>query len=642
MLAIASVPRHHRLDVDPRVSRRSEPGLGQFRHRPQGDEGNYLTVPEPGRIYLPGTTIPAIGTKYVQRQDGLLVPAAVARGPQPLDLIKTYVTYSQLFGYPPYPGYVAEALGAVPRTEFVRGLASLLGAYEKLDASRSDIDRALTAAWFKEPATGIIRGLLREHATLVAPQTLLLLMQLALVGATEQPEPDATAHPIPAMILAVQEGLGGDGHEGESHIFTGDTRSALFRQVVASHHFGSTNDAATTIVHHHQRWSRLGGAHAGDRGAVNLYEAFRDATGIDKDDFTAVGLAIWANCETRDAYPIPASAFDSLKIPNEVIGRSLALVSRSADEFRELILGTPPEYQTEWSFDTLRRYPLLRLDDGSVLVLSKSLLIDRIYGWLPIFDVIEGLTSAGRRKDAKRAERWFRHLCELDVIENVTSLAGSRLYAEKAIQRAFGTAGSNADAAIDYPDAWLVVEVGTRQLSRATVIAPTPDGLETDLKRGIDEKVAQLDATITGLISDESRLTGQQARARRRYMAVLVLTEGFPVNPMTTTAIRERLVAARLLVDPRIGPLHVIDQEELDMAEAIAEEGGASLLELLEQHERSNLAASAFKDWLIVERGRGVGPRRPRRLEEVRQEAWQPAIDRLHDAGASQKDETGS
>ena len=625
--------------MEPRSSRRPEPGLGQFKRRPPGDEGTYIAVPEPGRAYLAGTTIPAIGARYVRRPDGLIVPEAVARGPQPLDLIRTYVTYSELFGYAPPQDYVVEALRAVPRTEFVRGLATLLGAYEQIGASRPAIDRALTDAWFKEPAIGLIRGLLGERATLVAPETLLLLMQFALVGSSEEPDADATPHPLPALILALQEGLGGARDANESNVFTGDTRSALFRQVVAGHHFGSTDDEATTIAHHHQRWSRLSGAHAGDARAVDLNEVFHEATGVEKDDFTAVGLAIWAFCETHDAYPIPATAFASFKLTPEIVRDSLALMSRSADEFRDLIVAIPADLQTEWSFDTLRQYPLLRLDDGSVLVLSKNLLIDRIYGWLPLFDVIGGLKSARRRKDADRAEGWFRHLCELDALENIQSFAGSRLYAEDAIQMAFGTAVRNADAAIEYADAFVVLEIGTRQLSRATVVATTPEGLEADLKRGIDEKAAQLDATITELIADESRLTGRPARTRRRYLAVLVLTEGFPVNPMTSAAIRERLAAGGLLADPRIGPLHVIDQEELDMAEAIAEEGGPSFLELLEEHERSNLGNSSFKDWLILERGAGVGPRRPTRLEAVRKEAWQPAIDRLRESGTGEAEE---
>lgn len=612
------------------MSRRTQPDLSQFKQRPQGDEGSYIAVPEAGRVYLAGTTIPAIGAKFVQRPDGLIVPEAVVRGPQPLDLIRTYVTYSELFGYPPYPDYIVEALGGVRRLEFVRACAVVLAMYEKFGSSRPDIDRQLAEFWFKEKGKAIILGLLSEHATLVAPQALLLLMQFALARSPDELDDEAvTPHALPSLILAVQEGLGSSGDDNESNVFTGDPQSALFRQVVASHHFGSTEDEATTIAHHQRRWVGLPRAHAADAGAVDLYEAFRDATGVDKDDFTTVALALWAHCEVHNAYPIPASAVDSITMPRDVIEQSLSLIALTPDEFRGLVLNTKPEDQTEWSFDTLRQFPLLRLENGDLLVLSKALLIERIYGWLPMFDLIDGLRTAGRKKDADRADKWFRRLCELDALEGIANLAGSRLFGENAIQAAFGTSKSNADAAIEYPDAWVVLEIGTRQLTRATVVATTPEGLEADLKRGIDEKAVQLDATIRALIADEPQLTGQPRRPRRRYGAVLVLTEGFPVNPMTMEAIRVRLAAAGLLTDPRIGSLHILDQEELDMAEAIGEDGGPSLLQLLEEHEGSNLAKSAFKDWLIVERGRGTGPRRPHRLEGAHKEAWQTAVDRL-------------
>jgi hypothetical protein len=615
------------------------PAFARLKDRPEGDEGDYLVISDPALTYLPGTTIPAVGLRFRTRPDGLLIPENVARPPQPIDLIKTYVTWSEAFGFPPPEGYVAEALRGARRDELLRSCAYLLGAYEKFGASRSDIDRRLTDAWLKEPVRGRVLELIGKGGTLCAPQTLLLLIQFALLRPTDEPDEGTTTPQLPALILAIQDGLGG-ADSGEEHVFTGDTHSRLFRLIVASHHFGQSEDPATTVAHHHQRWVRLARAHATDRNAVDLYAAFREATGVDKDDFTTVGLAIWAHCETHDAYPIGAAALDSFRIPRESVDRALSLMSATKAEFRQMLLNLPEEYRTEWSFDRIRQFPLLRLDTGDILVLSKTLLLERIYGWLPIFDLTQGYRDAKRRRDSEKADGWFPHLCELDARESLTAIAGrSRYYGQEQIQGAYGTANPNADAAIEYPDAWVVVEIGTRQMQRATVVAGDPDALEADLKAGIDEKAVQLDRTIKDLIRDESRLTWGSAISRRRYIAVLVLAEGFPVNPMTTTAIKERLAAAGLLTDLRVGPLHVLDQEELDMAEAIAEEGGPSLLELLEGHERSTLAASAFKDWLILDRGRGTGPLRPTRLEQIRAEAWQPAIERLRSEGITEHSE---
>jgi hypothetical protein len=609
----------------------SQAGLETFASRTPGDDGDYLKILKSGAAYFAGTAIEVLLPRFVQRADGLLVPESVTRGPQPSDLIRTFITYSEVVGSAPPTGFLQERLRAVHRLRFVRLCAALLGVYEKPTNERRTIDERLVELWFNERAKGLAMGLLRDHSTLVAPQTLLLLMQSALAHAVDDPEVEAPAEAFPGLILALQEDLGvDDADERENHVFTGDPHSRLFRQIVAGHHFSSSEDVATRIAHHHQRWVRLALRHSTEPGSVDLDHAFEQATGVAKADFTAVGMAIWAFCEVHNAYPIPERALESLRIPRATIDRSLSLMTRTADELRTLILNTPPAFATEWSFDVIRQFPLLRMPNDDLLVLSKDLLVERIFGWLPMFDLVEGLKTAGQKKEAKRANAWFQRLCELDALDGIGRLAGSRLYSADAIQTAFGTADRNADAAIEYADAWVVVEIGTHRLTRQTVVATTPEGLELDLKIGIDDKAAQLDATIRDLILDESRLTGHPARGRRRYVAVLVLTEGFPVNPLTTTAIQERVTKAGIFKDPRIGGLHVIDQEELDMAEAIAEEDGPSLLELLESHERSNLSRSAFKDWLIIERGRGLGPRRPRRLEEVRDEAWRPAVERLH------------
>jgi hypothetical protein len=622
---------------EPRIA----PDLGQFKDRPEGDAGDYLTVSDPSLTYFPGTTIPAIGLRFRERADGLLVPEDASRSPQPIDLIKTYVTFSEAFGFPPPDGYVADGLRGINRDQLIRACAYLLGAYEKFGASRSDIDRRLAESWLKGAAKGRVLDLIRKGSTLCAPQSLLLLIEFALLRPSDEPDAGTTTPQLPALILAIQENLGGDDVSDDDPVFTGDTHSRLFRLIVASHHFGQSEDPATTIAHHHQRWVRLAREYSTEPGAVDLYAAFREATGVEKDDFTTVGLAIWAHCETHDAYPISSAALDSFKIPRQSVDRALSLMSATATQFRQMLVDVPEEYQTEWSFDLLRRFPLLRLDNGDVLVLSKTLLLERIYGWLPIFDLTQGLKDAKRRKDADRAEGWFRHLCELDARESLAAIAGpSRYYGEEAIQAAFGTTTPNSDAAIEYPNGWVVIEISTRQLQRATVVASDPAALEADLNAAIDEKVSQVDQTIKDLIADESRLTEAPAIPRRRYIAVVVLAEGFPVNPMTMTAIKERLAAAGRLADARIGQLHVLDQEELDMAEAIVEEGGASLFQLLEEHEQSSLSISAFKDWLILDRGRGTGPRRPRRLEGVRAEAWQPAIERLQSAGAERDEPT--
>ena len=51
-----------------------------------------------------------------------------------------------------------------------------------------------------------------------------------------------------------------------------------------------------------------------------------------------------------------------------------------------------------------------------------------------------------------------------------------------AIQAAFGTEHPNADAAVEYADAWVVVEIGTHQLKRETTVAGDPEALNREIR----------------------------------------------------------------------------------------------------------------------------------------------------------------
>jgi hypothetical protein len=381
------------------------------------------------------------------------------------------------------------------------------------------------------------------------------------------------------------------------------------------------------------RWKTLPAKRAGDPGRVDLVQLFEEATGVTKDDFTAVGVALWVGAEQRGLYPVPPAFIESLTIGSDRIEAALRMLASPPEGLADGISRLQERF-TRWSFDVLRQYPVMRLADGGYLVLSKRLLLQRILGWLPISDLVEGLKRSARKVDAARAMNWFRSQCETDALTGLANLAGGagpgqRLYGETDIQAAYGTAAPNADAAIEYPGCWIVAEISTRHLTRQTVVGGDPAELEDDLRMGIDDKVTQIGSTIRQLINDESRLTGHPPQSRRRFVPLLVITEGFPVNPMTMTAVAERTAAAQVFDDPRIGPLRILDQEELDIAESIAEDGGPSLLELLERHESSTLANSAFKDWVVLDWGRGTGPRYPNRLEEPHSAALEPVLHRL-------------
>lgn len=630
--------------VKGRQPRPDAPSFEDYLQRQPGEEGNWLFAPDPERRYMPGSTVPLLATGYVQRSSGIFVPEAAARGPAPIDLITTYVTAEEIFDQRLGLEFVRYVLPQVSRGSLLRWCAELLGFYEALGASRKEIDSALVEHWqFREPVANRLRTELRNNRTLVTPQAILLLAQFALVLCPEDAAKDAEVPRFAVLAFAIQDALGQQRDERENpedHTFSGETASTLFREVISNQDFNAWTDEGTLLARHHLHWEKLP-AEARDRpGRVDLAELFDEATGVSKDIFTAVGTAIWAAVEVHRRYPLPISDLGLLKLERTQIEAALNLFAATPDYLAGDITKRAERLQTEWSFDVLRRYPVVRLDGENLLVLSKRLLLQRIFGWVPMFDVISGLRAQGRNADAARADNWFRAMCEIDALTGLRNMmppAGGarRMYEEAEIQAAYGTDAKNADAALDYGSAWVVTEISTRHLTRDSIVAGDAEALARDFQLGIEEKVEQIDTTIRYLIEDESRLTGYPAVPRRRYVGMLIVTEGFPTNPMSRITIRERLKARGLLTEPRIGPLHILDQEELNMAEAVVEQGGPSLLQLLAEHERSNLRGSGFKDWLIVERG--TQPGRPKRIKGPYERAWRPVVSRVQEVMGGQE-----
>jgi hypothetical protein len=273
---------------------------------------------------------------------------------------------------------------------------------------------------------------------------------------------------------------------------------------------------------------------------------------------------------------------------------------------------------------------VVRLHDGRFVALSARLALERVFSVVR-YDVELNLRAAGRDGDADRAMNFWRSMCELDAFDSLATMAPAtgplqRLYREPELQAAFarggkkGATAKSADAAIEYPGAWLVAEVTSSALTRTAAVGGSVAALVADLAK-IEAKARQLQTTMDALRADDTRLTGRLAAGGRRFVPLLVMAEGFPVNAATTTALRAQLAAKGILAAPDIAPLHVIDAEELAMAESLVEQG-TSLLDLLDGHARGNFRAMSLRDYILVERK--ATPGLPKRLQDAYERAWAP------------------
>lgn len=584
----------------------------------------WLFAPRTGLRYAKGTTVPFIAPGYRQAVTGLLLPEQAFRGPEPADLLATYLTGQDVTGSPIPLELVMIGLRLTNRTSVLLACSNLLAAWEEKPI---DVERDVNlAANFRAPFQGRIVEGVRAGRALFSLQAILILAKLALqVCPPSAADSDSRLRSIPVWLLAIQDALERDqGPTEDLDGVVGDPRAiaALIRTSV----LGTRVDFATLMAVFQLRWRDLPEAAIGTPGHVDLEGAFSRATGARLDDFLSVGIALWA-AASQGLGNVLSSRQLSLRLSRERVRGALRLISATPGTLRVAIQVDDRDFGPVWSFDALRRYPIVRLRGGGLLVLSRRLLLERLFGGIR-YDVEWHLRQQGQPRLAERAMGFWQRMCEDDARHSLAAFAPERepfkrLYSETELQAAFGIANQTADIAIDYPDEWIVCEVTTSKLSRKAIVAGSMNALSRDLGRTVDAKAGQLNATIMELQRDESRLTGRPALSRTRFVPVLVMAEGFPVNPITTSVIRERLAKAGLLRGPRIAPLHVIDREELSFVEGLVATG-VSFADLLRRHEQGAFRQMSLRDWLVVEAH--LNSERPKRLDGPFERAWQPVL----------------
>jgi hypothetical protein len=549
-------------------------------------DGKYLAAPTSGRIMVEGATAPLLANHFVLGGSGLYVPERLAAGPAPIDLVQVYITARELFGVTPPLSLALDHLSRISFEEVAQFCAHWLNELHRYGADRRAVDAAYIETHLRGSARLRALALLRDPSrALVAAQGLFVVLKLATVYCGDAVRTGVEPGAIPLILPTVLQHMGAREQQGSS-VITG-LPGSLGREIISNQIFHAQRHPAGDIRRFTRRWIELPTELIENPRVMNMTEAFRDATGVDLADFVLLVLAMWG-CTTDGRLRTGTSYFDSLGWSDERLQGALALFVNDVPHLRAAARDEALEHNLTWAIGTFERFPVMRMQDRSLLVLDPSLLARRVFGLLPLFDVTSALTKNQEKKKRTNFENSYAYLTEAYVHEVLAAaVPSSRLYGEAAIQMAYGTKRKNADAAVDYGDAWVVVEITTSRPQRGTVSGQSDAAVVADLDKLL-AKATQLDATIASIRTDASRLTGARAYPHPRFYPVLIMAEGFPVNPISVTLLRERLAAAGVLQQPDTAQLEVLDLEELEMVESIQISGGGpSLLDLLIGHEAS-------------------------------------------------------
>lgn len=558
----------------------------------------------------------------------------------------------------PDAGFVERQLSGVPRERAVDWCARML-APSAGPGWREHQERE-ARAWFAEggPAAGALDLVLTGRRHLFAPQVLLHLARLALVhGSAADPSGDEplealagyeTAMRTSMLVLAHHAGAERRGRDDRLRrpdgvlVLDGSVVTGLEAEVAANLLANHRPFPASALDRSERRWVEIPREEEGQPGVVDLAGEFLAATGVPLSDLRMVGVTLWAMVMGGSGPRAGPGYLDDLGLGPDRTRRVLGLIGGTTAELaaqEQAVAG--PGLGSVYDTTVFGQRPVVRLANGGLLVVSPHLLIARTLGWLPWWDLTNGLKNSGRagRKRSNHADGYLRHTTQRHAMETIACLAaaGARpgvAYGDDQVQAAFGTGKPNADGAVDWPGAWVVAEVSSRSVTRRTAGAVSGEDLVKDITLGVVEKAAQLDGTIRALRANESLLTGVPVVVPRRFWPVLVTTEGFPVHPVITARVRMMLRDAGLLQEGDVAAVVIVDVEALEAAETVAEQGGPNLPALLAQHAVSDMQAHGFREWLLVTHG---PLRPPSRIMQRWERALEPVL-----AALTRADTTGA
>ncbi len=620
---------------------------------------SYISTIQTDRLSAYGSSVPLIGAMHtVLLPSGLISSVDAQQQKHPFDLATSYIVPAELgIGDLP-PGYAEDELSRVSISDAICSLTYLLSLVFRPDTKRKELDLMIVTRLLKpgvrEKAVELIEN---QDRVFLVPQIVLYTLKMALRTCPERVAAGVSPGNIFAALMANSATLGSEYtnefRKSASSATDGkvvdlgvrmtsgsiDDAANLAMELVANQYFNAATDVSGLLARYQRRWIEMSKEDANLGLGFDLVVEYEKWVGIPFLDLVTVMAGLWGLSVTSTP-PFNVNNFsDSLGWGVTRLEQVLKIIARTPGEFVEALDVEDAEFGDSWSFSTFERFPVLRIAPDLMAVVSPMFALRRAYGWLPLFDMKEGMSLVASKQSGKESretykiasqmEAYFRSNVERYILESLGSMVPvrsplKRLWNGDELRAAFGSKSKLklADAAVEDPDGWIVFEVSSRHLKREVVAAVSPEDLAKDILLGVVEKARQLESTLNQIKLDESKLTGFPAQSRRRYVPVLVISEGFPVNPVMREMISHKLREAGVLQSPEFRPLHVMDVEEIELLEATIERGNGSILGLLQRHERSTLAGSSFRDFLIRE----VNSRsRPTRIAT----SWSTALEPL-------------
>jgi hypothetical protein len=485
---------------------------------------SYLAIPQDSVLRFQGSAVPILSTSMTQRPDGLILPTQTL-GDRVLAMGRRYMTSLELMGRP-IPPEVARVLigGHEPENILTASAVLMAQLYETGDPTDPLVQRHLVESYLAGDLRRRAEGLLAESTwVFLAAQPVLGVINVALMVGTAIVTQTADQAPRDAVIaalgLAAVLGGGPPDDEVDETLFGGIPRSTVV-DLLANQVFNRSINLGTELA----RWQRTRecGAAAYPNPTAIYDQVFFEATGTTPDVLFDVGFTALLKQNEIHTVVISPTLFGQLHHPPDQIDAAIQLLATDVETLGAEVKAEVDAVGFEWAFTALRRFPMLRKENGDLLILNPGFLIERICGSAFHWEVMQELNQRERsggaaQKVAKRLRGGFGgftgHVAEEYIADRLSGIAGHNdglakvLWREGELQPLW-PGESCCDILIDGGTSWIpmeIVRLGMTVSFGPTVMAwsgPTP-----------------LD--MTGLLRAGSTGGGAQALLSRRWPVAL-------------------------------------------------------------------------------------------------------------------------
>lgn len=604
-------------------------------HEPDELRGYLMTPSDIPRAEGSGAAFIS-GGRAATTASGLIIPGSTV--PAPTDYVGVYVTLEE------YTGSNLEASGWTLE-DIIDALTTLYHPREQLILSLALLNRLTTKGkktldeiagyyipWLSRELAERLRGLLAgeqgRRRALLARQPILATMRHVIVHGEDQgpdppPKKPLDVHAI-MLSHAVSTTLAGD--DADERTLEGYSGS-LVMELLRVGLLYQSDDIFAAVDRFTRLWLEYGEKLERVYLRAPPRELLRDATGLEIEEILAMGFATVAYSMIWEPGKPPHVRPEFGTVDKDKIERFLKLIADDMEGFKSRFAARSGRFD----FLPIQETPVLRAEAG-LLVLDQEYLWERITTGL--YWVVHDF-ERDNHGDAART-RWtqaYAEMVERMTEQQIASMAppilgsagGKTFYTEENFDAAFG--GKQADAGILLGGEFVLFEIVSAQLSVPVRIEGDLDQFEKDTERLIIKKCRQLDSVANALLEDDSRLTGFPKTERLKVLPVVVVGGGYPIHPFTVEYIEGLLRSEGLLSDARIGRLSIVDIGELEILEALAEEGH-SVGDLLAAWKGSSLHAVPLKNYVISRFG-GDRAFRPSRMRDRVESTFGTIVERL-------------